>query len=247
MRNKLLALSLGCIVSLSAHANWQSEYGFHDANPSTRTASIRFDTEDPLFFAQQADFLFKTQVDFASTYLRASEHITIGVNSRLNLYLDIKYQQNFDGPDDGFSGPGFGLMYRFNHGPIVSDVFAGFQMAGNSKVPEFSNQIWSGGARIGRQWSWLTLAATGKTSWIFDEIQGQAWLNFQPEAYFRITRTITLGAYSDLQKSTDPDFDRQLVGGKIGKRFGFTFYTIFADYEFELDEWRGGFRLNLLF
>ena len=213
----------------------------------TRGQSIRYDTEDPLFLAQQADFLFKTEVSFGNSILRASETLVVGVNNGLNLLADIKYQQNFDGPEDGFSGFGLTAMYRFNSGPFISDIFAGIEFAGNSNVPEFANNIWSGGARIGRQWSAVTLAATGKTSWIFDEVQGQAWIDFSPEIYFRIRSTVTLGAYSDLRKSTDPNFDRQWVGGKLGIRFGRTFYTGFADYEFEREEWRGGFRLNLLF
>ncbi|MCL2017668.1 MAG: hypothetical protein FWG80_02765 [Alphaproteobacteria bacterium] len=253
---KLYSISFACTLCLMlcspARANLHEEnLQNHRAgnidNVTTRRDAIRLDTEDPLFFARQGDFLFKTQGSFGGTHLRASENLLVGINNSLNLFADIKYQQNFDGPDDGFSGFGFGMMYRFNNGPFLSDVFAGLELAGNSKVPEFANNIWSGGVRIGRQWSWLTLSATGKSSWIFDEMQGMAYLNFIPEAYLRITRSFTLGVYSDLRKSTDPSFDREWLGGKAGIRYGRTFYTVFADYEFQMEEWRGGFRLNLLF
>jgi len=259
MRKFFTTLACVCLASWSAHADLQEENFGYGTPPSesasdprvTRAQAIALDTEDPLWFAQQADFLFRTTASYGRNQrddiLRASQSVTAGVNNRLNIFADIKYQQNFDWPEDGFSGLGFGLAYRFNDGPFMSDVFGGLELRGNRHVPEFATNTWFGGVKIGRQWSWATLAATAKSSWIFDENQGMAYLNFMPEAYFRLTGTVSLGIYSDLQKSTTPSFDREWLGGKFSIRYGRTVYTGFVAYEFELDEWRGGGRLNLLF
>jgi len=231
-------------LPVSGFADWWG----NEARESAPANVFLLDTEDPLYMGNQGDFLFQTFARISDGgVFSIGEDVQIGLNDRLAFLFDIQYQQDFNGSEDGFSGPGFGLMYRSGTGPLISDLYGGIRLAGNQKVPEFSNNTWYVGTRMGRQWSWVTLAAALESSWIFDESMGMAYFDFMPEAYFRIYQGFSAGVGADLRKSTNPAADREWVNLKLSQRFGYTMYTVFSDYEFEMQEWRFGFRLNLLF
>jgi len=137
-------------------------------------------------------------------------------------------------------------MYRMSKGIVTSDVFAGVKFAGNA-VPEFSETIYSAGFRMGRGWDKITLAGLVKTSWIFDEINGMAWINLVPEAYFRVTNNWRIGTWADFQKVTDPNFDQTWLGLKVVHQYGRTQYVAFGQYEFNESEFRFGGRINVVF
>ena len=242
---KLLVLFL-LVPSVAVAESWRG--GEYDYDSVKNDGGLFLDTEDPLYMGRQGDFLFKTYARMSTKgVFDIGEDVQIGVNDRLALTLDLKYRQNFNGNDDGFAGPGIGAIFRTGTGTVISDLYGGVRLAGAQRVPEFANNTWFAGTRVGRQWSWVTLAAALESNWVFDDAMGKAYFDFIPDAYFRIADGFTAGLGATLRKSTTPSFDREWVNFKIGKQYGHTMYTIFSDYEFEMDEWRFGFRLNLLF
>ncbi len=217
---------------------------------SAQARELRFDTLDPLFLESGADFLSKTNIDFGQDIVRASQRFSYGIKDYLAIGANIRYQNNFEGPQDGFSNVGFDLTYRLSNydSRQISDIMVGVNLENSgSKVFEFSENVYSIGWRMGRQWSWLTLAGAIKTSWIFDKDNGTAFINFMPDIYFRIYENWNLGLGADFQKSTNPLFDKEWAKLKIARRWGRTMYVGTFDYEFEMKEFRGGFQLNILF
>ncbi|MDR2412619.1 MAG: hypothetical protein LBD50_00205 [Rickettsiales bacterium] len=233
---KCLAGALGSALCVYAHA----------------AASVH-DTADPMYLESMGDFLSESGMSFGNDMLRVSQKVSYGFSDRFSLSADIKYQQNFNGVEDGFSNIGLGGIYRLSGGDesskVVSDILAGINFGGNGRVrsPDFADTIYYAGMRIGRVWSRFTLAGTVKTSWIFDEIRGMAYIDFIPEIYARITEDWKAGLGFNLRKSTNPDFDREWADFRLVRQYGRTQYIGYVDYEFEFDECRVGARLNILF
>ncbi|MCL2331010.1 MAG: hypothetical protein FWC61_00505, partial [Proteobacteria bacterium] len=153
----------------------------------------------------------------------------------------------FDGPLDGVSYTGIGGAYRVRDDSIVTDFLAGVKFGGHAATPEYEDVVYSVGARMGKQWSWLTIAATLQSSWIFHDTHGLAYIDLSPEVYMRVFSSWRLGAYGMLRKATNPDLDAEAMGGKVAAIYGRTMYVGFAQYEFSHSELRFGGRINILF
>lgn len=212
------------------------------------------DTSDPLYMQAIGEVLSETTLTYWDNVLRLGERLSYGINNRLVVGLNVHFQQDFDGSEDGFSALDLGGIYRVgtangNSAHIISDVLFGLKFGGSSRVrtPYYADSTYYAGYRFGRQWAGMTLAATIQSNWIFDDERGMAYIDFAPEAYFRITEDWRLGAQFTLRKATDPRYDQEWLGGKIVRQYGRTQYAGHLDYEFESDELQVGFDVNVLF
>jgi len=213
-------------------------------------ASGEYDTADPLFLVRSNDMLSETGINFMDDIIRISQKVSYGLNNRLVLNADMNYQEDLNGREDGFSNFRLGGIYRMSSGSnIISDALFGIKFSGSSRVhdPEYSDTVYHAGVRMGRQWSRFTLAGTLKTSWIFDEHRGMAFINFVPEAYLRITDNWMTGFGFDFRKSTDPRFDQEWMNFQLVRRYGRTQYIGTMGYEFESAKYQAGVRVNILF
>ncbi len=215
---------------------------------------LAIDTNDPLYMTGAEQILSETNLTYWDHILRVGETLSYGLNSRLVVGANVHYQEDFNGHEDGFSAVDFGGIYRIatpaeNNMHIISDVLLGLKVGGSSKVrtPYYADSTYYAGLRFGRQWTGLTLAATVKSSWIFDGDRGMAYIDFMPEAYFRINPDWRAGANFTWRKATNPDYDQEWIGGKIVRQFGRTQYTGHIDYEFESEEVQVGAKVNVLF
>lgn len=125
----------------------------------------------------------------------------------------------------------------------------GLKVGGSSHVrtPYFADSTYYAGYRFGRQWAGVTLAATIKSSWIFDDVMGMAYIDFLPEAYFRIADDWRMGAHFMLRKATESLYNQEWIGGKLIRQYGRTQYAGHLDYEFENEELQVGLAVNILF
>ncbi|MDR1697006.1 MAG: hypothetical protein LBR41_02165, partial [Rickettsiales bacterium] len=190
------------------------------ATYSAQSAELNLDTTDPLWFNEQWGVLSQTTVYAGDPFIGIGERVTVGLSDRFLVGADINYRWNTDpGQPDGFDGFGLDAAYRTGLFPAaMTDVLFGIKFAGTADVPEFSNNRYMLGFRVGKQYERMTFAGTAKTTWVFDNAHGMAYIDFIPEAYFRISETWTAGAHADLRKSTIPDFDRQWLGANVAKR-----------------------------
>lgn len=212
------------------------------------------DTSDPLHMLGIEEVLTETTLTFWDNILRAGQSITYGMNDRLTLGANVHYQVDFNGPEDGFSSIDVGGIYRMaragdNDANFISDVLFGLKFAGSSHVrtPYFADSTYYAGLRFGRQWAGVTLAATIQSNWIFDSERGMAYIDFMPEAYFRVNPDWRLGATFIWRKATEPLYDQEWIGGRVVRQFGRTQYVGHIDYEFESDDVQIGLKLNILF
>ncbi len=212
-----------------------------------------YDTEDPLFIPALGDVLTRAGVSYSDNIAKIAGQISYGFSDRFSAGLGLHYQNDFDGDADGFSNIDLGATYRLSAGSedsrIISDALFGIKFSGSERLrnPEFADTVYYAGMRFGRVWEGLTLAATIKTSWIFDDADGMAYIDFSPVAYFRLNPDWRLGLTADLRKATDENFDAQWVGLKLLRQYGRTQYVGHFDYEFQSREWQGGLRVNILF
>lgn len=216
--------------------------------------TLNNDTSDPLFMLHQEGVLSKTTLTYWDNILRAGQYVSYGLNNRLTIGANIHFQQDFDGPEDGFSAIDLGAVYRLagaesNSARIIYDLLLGFKFGGTEKVrtPFFADSTYYAGLRFGRQWAGVTLAATIQSSWIFDETRGMSYIDFIPEAYFRVSQDWRLGGGLTLRKSTNPAFNQEWVNFKFLRQYGRTQYIGHVDYEFESDEFQLGMQVNILF
>lgn len=221
---------------------------------SARADGLEYDTSDPLFMVAQNDLLTETTLTYWDNILRLGETLSYGINNRLTISANAHYQQDFNGTEDGFSSLDIGGVYRVgtaggNSARIISDILFGLKVGGSSHVrtPYFADSTYYAGYRFGRQWAGVTLAATIKSSWIFDDVMGMAYIDFMPEAYFRIAQDWRMAANFMLRKATESAFDQEWIGGKIIRQYGRTQYAGHLDYEFESDELQVGLDVNILF
>lgn len=63
---------------------------------------LEFDTMDPLFMLAENDLLSETTLTYWDNVLRAGETLSYGINNRLTISANVHYQQDFNGPEDGF-------------------------------------------------------------------------------------------------------------------------------------------------
>ncbi|MCL2538685.1 MAG: hypothetical protein FWE52_04415 [Alphaproteobacteria bacterium] len=213
----------------------------------TPVTAFILDTEDPMFFEAARDFVSRSAIYVGNERFQAQQRFSYGINGNMAISADVNYQASYHTDNTGFSGIGLTGWYRAQDTATKIDIFAGLNFTGAASVPNYSDTVYAAGVRVGRQWNWVTLATVAQTSWIFDEVNGMAFIDIIPEAYFRIGWDWSLGANAILRKSTNPNFDQQWLGAKVAKRYGRTMYVGSFDYEFETEEWRIGARLNLLF
>jgi len=212
------------------------------------------DTSDPLYMLGIEEILSETTLTYWDNILRAGQSLSYGMNNRLTIGANVHYQEDFNGDEDGFSAFDVGGIYRIataddNTARIITDVLFGLKFGGSSHVrtPDFADSTYYAGLRFGRQWAGLTLAATIKSNWIFDDQRGMAYIDFMPEAYFRINPDWRLGANFTWRKATNPHYDQEWIGGKVIRQFGRTQYIGHLDYEFESDDVQVGAKVNILF
>lgn len=216
----------------------------------TAHADVEYDTADPMFIEKTGDFLSKSGLYFNDSIMRLSQTFSYGVTDKLSLSADMKYQQDLNGTEDGFSNIGLGTVYRLsNEDNVISDALFGVNFGGNKKIrsPEFADTIYYAGMRIGRRWSAVTLAGTLKTSWIFDEVSGMAYIDLIPEMYLRVSQNWMTGIGFDIKKSTNPSFDQEWANFKLVRKYGRTQYVGHLDYEFSSSEYQFGVKVNVLF
>ncbi len=225
-----------------------------------RANDLTRDTSDPLFLQATEEVLTSTSLTYWDHILRAGQAVSYGLNSRLAMGANVHYQHDFNGDEDGFSAIDLGGTYRMsaagdNASDIVSDVLFGFKFGGSSDVrtPDYADSTYYVGLRFGRQWAGVTLAATIKSTWVFDDERGVAFLDFTPEAYFRTAPDWRVGAGLTVRKAThkDPktgtDYDQEWLHFKVVRQYGRTQYVGHADFEFESEDIQLGARVNILF
>ena len=226
----------------------------------SRANDLSQDTSDPLFLLGTEGILSQTSLTYWDHILRAGQSLSYGMNNRLTIGADVHYQHDFNGPEDGFAAIDLGAVYRVgtaedNDARIISDVLFGFKFGGSSRVrtPDYADSTYYAGLRFGRQWVGMTLAATIKSTWVFDDIRGVSFLDFTPEAYFRIAPDFRIGGGFTIRKAThnDPidgtDFDQEWLHTKLVRQYGRTQYIGRLDYEFEAEDFQVGGRINILF
>lgn len=221
---------------------------------------LEHDTSDPLYIQPKSSILSKTTLTYWDHILRAGQSLSYGFNDRLSVGLNIHYQHDFNGSEDGFASTDLGGFYRIatandNNSGIISDVIFGFKFSGSSHVrtPEYADSTYYAGLRFGRQWAGMTLSGTIKSSWIFDDLRGMAFLDFIPQAYFRIAPDWRFGTGLTIRVATNQDritgqnYDQEWLHFKLIRQFGRTQYSGHFDYEFESDDIQVGAQINILF
>ncbi len=212
--------------------------------------SLEFDTSDPLYMPRAEEVLSESAVSFGNDVLRFGETLSYGFKDRLTLSVNTNYQVDFSGDDDGFTSTALGGVYRAGASDtIISDVIFGFKFGGSRMVrsPEFADSTYYAGWRFGRQWAGVTLAATIQSSWIFDDILGMSYIDFMPQAYFRLDSDLRLGIDAIIRKATTPSYNEEWFCMKLVRQFGRTQYVGHIDYEFERDDVHIGAKVNILF
>ena len=219
---------------------------------------LETDTSDPLFLLHDDSILSESMVSYGHEYdhdiFRLGQAFSYGLNDRLSIGANAHYQIDFTGTQDGFSSIDLGGIYRMarpydNDAQMISDVILGLKFGGSRHVrtPEFADSSYYAGLRFGRQWAGLTLAATVKSTWVFDDTRGMSFIDFIPEAYFRLDPNWRSGFGFTFRKSTDPVYNQEWLNLKLVAQFGRTQYVGHFDYEFENDEAQVGAKVNILF
>lgn len=213
-----------------------------------------YDTSDPLYMLKMHDILSTSNIVYYDSILRVGQAFSYGITDRLSAGINLHYQNDFDGDEDGFSSFDVGGKYRLmtgrdNNANIISDVLFGFKFGGSSHVrtPWFADSTYYAGLKFGREWDGVTVAGTIQSSWIFDDDRGMSYIDFIPEAYFRLRGAWRAGIGADFKKATNPDFDQEWLNAKLIRQYGRTQYIGHVDYEFEDDELQFGLKLNILF
>ena len=98
---------------------------------AARANGLEFDTSDPLFMMQTRDILSETSLTYWDNILRLQQTLSYGINDRLSIGINANFQQDFDGPEDGFGAVDLGGVYRVgtaagNSAYIISDVLKHF-------------------------------------------------------------------------------------------------------------------------
>ena len=215
---------------------------------------LEYDTSDPLFILRDDEILSETDLSYGHDVLRLGQALSYGLNDRLSVSGRVHYQTDFAGSEDGFSSIDIGALYRMaragdNDSRIIYDALFGFKFGGSSHVrtPWFADSTYYAGLRLGRQWAGVTLAATIKSSWIFDDARGMSYIDFIPESYFRLDENWRTGVGFTFRKSTNPDYNQEWLNLRMVTQVGRTQYIGHIDYEFEDEELHVGAKINILF
>lgn len=225
-----------------------------------RANDVAHDTSDPLYLQSIEEILTQSSVSYWDHVLRVGQGVSYGLNNRLTIGANVHYQHDFNGEEDGFSAIDLGATYRVgnadnNDAHMVTDVLFGFKFGGSSRVrtPDYADSTYYVGVRMGRQWAGVTLAATLKSTWVFDDERGIAFLDLTPEAYFRMAPDWRFGIGFTVRKATSndleshQDYDQEWLHMKLVRQYGRTQYIGHVDYEFESDDAMVGAKVNILF
>ncbi len=214
------------------------------------------DLSDPLFLTPDNHFMSDTYAHYIDSKLRIGQYIGYGVNNNLVIHANMLYQIDFTrNNENGFSSTEFGGTYRMNHGNgdsrIISDALFGLKLWGSSHVrtPEYADSSYYAGLRFGRQFTGLSLAATVKSTWVFDDNRGLSYIDFIPETYFRLKYDWRFGFGFDLRKSTNKHLlsNQEWLNLKLLRQYGNTQWVGRFDYEFESEEVQVGLNIKILF
>ncbi len=235
---KLLFGFFGVLMCAAAHAG-----------------ELSVDTSDPLFLQSRSGFVSTTTLDYFDNGLRLGQYFSYGLMDGFAIGGNVHYQQDFDGPQDGFSSFDIGGIYRLgdaseNSNRIIYDVLFGLKFGGSHRVrtPDYADSTYYAGMRFGRQYAGVTLAGTIKSSWVFDSVpQGMAFIDFSPEVYFRVNNNWRVGLNALVRKATNKHYDEESLGMKLVREYGRTQYAWHLDYAFEADEVSTGLSVNILF
>ncbi len=74
-----------------------------------------------------------------------------------------------------------------------------------------------------------------------------AYIDIIPEIYIRFSENWMAGVGFDWRKSTNPNYDDQILNFNLVRRFGRTQYIGHVNYEFENRDLQFGLKLNILF
>ena len=240
----------------NAYPAYQSERYVSQQITPARKSLLSNDSSDPLFLVEDNRFLFDTYVSYLDRKMLFGENVAYGINNNLALHVNIHYQVDFSGRDEhGFSATEFGGVYRINHGSsvshIITDALFGLKAGGSSHVrtPEYADSSYYAGLRLGRQYTGLTLSGTIKSTWVFDDERGLSYIDFIPEAYFRLQYDWRAGLGFDLRKSTNTKLldNQQWLNLKLLRQYGSTQYVGRFGYEFESGEVLLGANIKILF
>ena len=221
-----------------------------------RANDLARDTSDPLFLQAIEEIFTQTSFTYWDHMARVGQSFSYGMNDRLAIGANVHYQHHFNGDEDGFSAIDLGAIYRMSEGTgMISDLLFGFKVGGSSHVrtPYYADSTYYAGLRFGRQWAGMTLAMKIQSSWVFDDERGMSFIDFAPEAYFRMAPDWRFGTGFTVRKATnkDPytgdDYDQEWLHTKLVRQYGRTQYIGHIDYEFESDEIQFGAKVNILF
>ena len=233
---------------------WLAAFAVCSAAVSAGAADIATDVEDPMYLNRLGDFVSRTSFS-AGRHFQLRENASYGFSNRFTLAADVRWRSRGEEFESKFSNIGLMGTYRAGEGATgETDVLVGFGVGGHGIAPSYSDEVYSVGVRTGKQWSGMTLSATVMTNWIFDNwsssagAPGMAYIDVAPDAYFRLAGgNWAVGAGLVLRKSTVSAFDREWITGKFGTTVGMTGWYVNLGYEVELEEFRIGGALNMLF
>lgn len=219
-----------------------------------RAGGITTDTSDPLFLQARGGALVQSGAQYFEDGVRLNFGVSYGLTDRLVLGGRVHYQQDFSGPEDGFSSINLGGIYRAGTADegdnnMIYDVLFGLKFGGSHRVrmPGYADSTYYMGVRFGRQYAGMTLAGTVKSTWIFDDARGMAYIDFIPEIYFRIDDDWRAGGAFELRKATNSDYNEETIGVKLVRQYGYTQYIGHIDYAFEARNIGAGIKINILF
>lgn len=217
-----------------------------------RAEGLVDDTSDPLFLTARGRLLSQTLFDYFENGLRVGQYLNYGVVDGLVVGGNFHYQRDFDGDQNGFSSVDLNALYRVansadNH--LIYDMLGGVKFGGTHRLrsPDFADSVYYLGFRFGQQYEYVTLAATVKSSWIFNNEHGMAFIDFSPDLYLRLSADWKVGIGANLRKATDKAYDEETVGGRIVRQYGRTQYVGHFDYSFEAEKFVAGLKINILF
>lgn len=214
------------------------------------------DTSDPLYMLEDEHLLSVSDITYGDDLLRLGQSFSYGLNNRLMMGANVHYQFDFvrARKERGFSSIELTGAYRAglpddNSANVSTDILFGARFGGNRHVrePDFAKSSYFAGLRVGRQWAGLTLSGTVKSTWVFDDTRGVSYIDFVPEAYFRMVYGWRAGIGFTARVATSPEFDREWWKFKLVKQFGRTQYGAMYSYEYEEENSTVGLCVNILF
>lgn len=218
-------------------------------------SGVDTDLSDPLFLQSRSGALVQSGLDYFENGLRFKMAFSYGLTDRFVFGGNVHYQQEFSGPEDGFSSIDLGGIYRMNSpyddddNNLIYDVLFGLKFGGSRHVrePDYADSAYYMGLRFGRQYAGVTFAGTVKSTWIFDDQNGMAFIDFVPEVYFRVNEDWRFGGDLTLRKATNPDYNEESLDVKLVCQYGYTQYVWHAGYAFEQRDISAGAQIKVLF